>query len=460
MKRYLVIFLFLLSFSPWLPAQQLSSVPPTCKYNTVAHRLLQIEELAFKQTELDYGEMYGVLDSLIEKATEEIKTIQASSSLDQTHTSEREKAKQIFMAIDRALWEMDFILCIKTHYLHQALEKRRLPLDKSSLHFWSEAYAQPQESAMYFGASLNATAYPQTTLMSKEKKDKFLADPQTQYRLIDCDLAAYIYLAVGEVLDLPIYLVEVPGHFFVRYEFSDQTHLNWDNNSVREFSDDDYRNGLIPSAKKPFNPEEEVNNHYLVSLTREEAIALHTSFIVGGRMIQTNPDLALKVLGYVDEINPESQYADPLVAEGYNAYGYAKTLDGNNSEAIPYFSKALVRHPEHGRAYDNLGFAMIQNGSVEEGLICLEKAESCGNNLKAYSLRNYGVYYAALGKQRKAKKQYKKALKLSKDDPTDLLEFQFATLLLEKGKTKRAEKYLQIAADRGEKLALKRLKEL
>lgn len=459
MKRYLATFVFCFAFILGLPAQQLSSVPPTCKYNTVAHRLLQIEELAFMQANLDYREMYQVLDSVIDKASREIKIIQ-SQELDPSLASEKEMVPQIFEAIDRALWEMDFILCIKTHYLHQALGKRRLPLDKSKIHFWSEEYAQTQDSSLYFGASLNATAYPQVTLMSLEKKEKFLADPQSRYRLIDCDLTAYIYLAVGEVLDLPIHLVEVPGHFFVRYEFSDQSHFNWDNNSAREFTDDDYRNGLIPSAKKPFNREVEESNHYLESLTREEAIALHTSFIVGGRMIQANPDLALKVLGYVDEINPQSQYADPLVAEGYNTFGYAKTLDGNNSEAIPYFSKALERHPEHGRAHDNLGFAMILNGSIEEGRICLEKAASCGNNSKPYSLRNHGAYYAAIGKQRKAKKQYKKALKLSKDDPTDLLEFQFANLLLEKGKTRKAEKYLKIAADRGEKLALERLEEL
>ena len=47
------------------------------------------------------------------------------------------------------------------------------------------------------------------------------------FYVVDCDIASFIYLAVGEALHLPIALVEVPGHDFIRWTFHDGTHLNF-----------------------------------------------------------------------------------------------------------------------------------------------------------------------------------------------------------------------------------------
>lgn len=436
-------------------SRSLSTVPSFCKYNTVAHRLLQVEELAFADPNADYIGMYSALDSVIDKAVQKIQPLLAHNQL-----SGKESAQRILEAIDQSLWEMDFIVCIKTHFLQRALARRKLPLGKSRLHFWSREDARPGDSTVYFGASLNATAYPQVTLMSGDRKDEFLAAPQSHYRLIDCDLMAYLYLAIAEVLELPIYLVEVPGHFFVRYEYSDSDYLNWDNNSAKEYSDDDFRDGLTPSTSRQISKEDEEAYPYLQSLSGEEAMALHTSFIVGGRVIRSDPDLALQILDYVAEINPESDYAHPRIAQGYNSFGYARSLEGDFGASIPHFSSALEFQPEFGPAHDNLGFALIQTGDLEGGRACLEKAESCGTNYRSYSCRNWGSYYAAIGEKRKAKKQYRKALKLGKDEPVDLLEFEYARLLLDKGKGKKAQKYLEIAAERGEGLAIQKLNEL
>ena len=156
--------------------------------------------------------MYAVLDSVIDKAAQKITPLKQNKEL-----PEREVALSILKAIDSSLWEMDFIVCIKTHFLHQSLRKTQLPLNKSKLHFWSGQDTVSESGSNFYGASLNASAYPQVTLMSGPKKDEFLSEPQSSYHLIDCDLAAYIYLGVAEALDLPIYMVEVPGHFFVRY---------------------------------------------------------------------------------------------------------------------------------------------------------------------------------------------------------------------------------------------------
>ena len=45
----------------------------------------------------------------------------------------------------------------------------------------------------------------------------------------DCDVAGLVYLSAAERLGLPVYIVEVPGHNFVRWS-SSTLQLNWDTN--------------------------------------------------------------------------------------------------------------------------------------------------------------------------------------------------------------------------------------
>ena len=444
MKRASILFVWLHILALSNYGQDLSSGPGNWKYNTVAHRILQIEELAFQQSQVDYEEMYAVLDSLIDLAGEKIDLIQKEELPD------REKALGIMEAIDRSLWEMDFIICIKTSFLFQALRRTRLPQDKSKIVFYEETELRPGDSSVYYGASLNRTAYPQVTIMSAEKRAEFLKDSQRSYRLFDCDLGGYIYLGIGEALDLPIYLVEVPGHFFVRYEYGNGEYLNWDNNSAREYTNDDYRNGYCASSKKSFDRATEEECFYLRSLNRAEAIALHTSFIVRDRLVRGNPELARAILEYVAEINPTSTYAHPRLAEGYNTYGYTKTMLGEESAAVPFLKKAVGYAPGHGRALDNLGFALIRTGDSEGGKVYLDSALNSGTNLPAYSIRNLGAYHFASGKLGKAKRTYKKAIRLEKKEPVDLAEFLIGEVLLEKGRNRRAKKFLTISAGKGE----------
>ena len=454
MKRAFFLFSLMQLLALFIYGQDLSSGPSSWKYNTVAHRLLQVEELAFQQSGADYGGMYAVLDSVIDLAGDKISLIREEGLAD------REEALRIMEAIDRALWELDFIICIKTSFLSEALRRTRLPQDKSGIHFYEETEARPGDSSVYYGASLNRTAYPQVTLMSAEKKAEFLANPQRHYHLFDCDLGGYIYLGVGEALGLPIYLVEVPGHFFVRYEYGNGDYLNWDNNSAREYTNDDYRQGYCASSKKSFDQATEEECFYLRSLNRAEATALHTSFIVRDRLVRSNPDLALGILEYVGEINPASTYANPRLAEGYNTYGYTKTLLGQEKLAVSFFEKAIAYAPLHGRALDNLGFALIRTGDPEGGKAYLDSASFSGTNLPVYSLRNLGAYYFATGKIGKAKRTYKKAIRMEKKETVDLAEYLIAEVLLARGRERRAKKYLQISAERGEVRGKRRLEDL
>lgn len=59
-------------------------------------------------------------------------------------------------------------------------------------------------------------------------------------------------MSIGEVLNFPINMVEVPDYNFVRCEFEDKTYVNWDNNSGQTFTDDYFRKGLTPTSSSVF----------------------------------------------------------------------------------------------------------------------------------------------------------------------------------------------------------------
>ena len=46
--------------------------------------------------------------------------------------------------------------------------------------------------------------------------------------IFDCDTLATLYLAVGQILNLPIRAVAIPNHVFVRFYFEDGTYFNWE----------------------------------------------------------------------------------------------------------------------------------------------------------------------------------------------------------------------------------------
>ena len=55
-------------------------------------------------------------------------------------------------------------------------------------------------------------------------------EARSRIRRFDCDTGSFIYLSIAEELDLPLTLVEIPDHNFVRWRLPDGGHLDWDTN--------------------------------------------------------------------------------------------------------------------------------------------------------------------------------------------------------------------------------------
>ncbi|RAW02242.1 tetratricopeptide repeat protein [Pseudochryseolinea flava] len=149
---------------------------------------------------------------------------------------------------------------------------------------------------------------------------------------------------------------------------------------------------------------------------------------------------------------------DVMRADVFNNMGYYYMRKKNYAMGISNFRKALALGPEFGYANDNLGYALIVTGDLEEGKVYLDKAIASGNSDIAYTFRNLALYY-----------QRKKAFDLAEEffqksfgqhSSVDLLEFHYAEFLLEQGDTAKARTYFMKSADKAEHEATDRLHEL
>jgi len=112
------------------------------------------------------------------------------------------------------------------------------------------------------GDTLKARGYRFMALV--QHLSDVLNQPASLWMRADCDTQSLIYVAMGELLELPIYMVEVPGHNFIR--FDDGTHrLNWDANTRESIDDEDYAStwGVTDATRA----------YYLRSMSADEVLA-------------------------------------------------------------------------------------------------------------------------------------------------------------------------------------------
>lgn len=60
------------------------------------------------------------------------------------------------------------------------------------------------------------------------RQDYFRSLGKARCKLIDCDLYCFIYLGLAEMNNLPLSMIELPMHNFIRWNFHDGKHINWE----------------------------------------------------------------------------------------------------------------------------------------------------------------------------------------------------------------------------------------
>jgi tetratricopeptide (TPR) repeat protein len=149
---------------------------------------------------------------------------------------------------------------------------------------------------------------------------------------------------------------------------------------------------------------------------------------------------------------------DTMKADVYNNMGYYYSRRKDYNQAISNFRKALALGPEYGFANDNLGYALIITGDLDEGVSYLDKAMATGNNDIAYTFRNFALYHQRKGEPELAAEFFRKSV--GQNTPVDLLEYHYAEFLLEQGDIENAKSFLKKSAGKNEEEGISKLREL
>jgi hypothetical protein len=139
--------------------------------------------------------------------------------------------------------------------------------------------------------------------------------------------------------------------------------------------------------------------------------------------------------------------------------GYYHLRLNNYPESIQYFKQVIDIEPDFGYANDNLGYALIQLGELDEGKSWLDKAVQTQDNNMAYSLRNLALYHRAKGDRDLAEEYFQQAFEAA-TEPVDLLEYHYAEFLAQTGKEAESLVYLQVAVDKGEPEAIAKMNKI
>ena len=205
-----------------------ASNPIVAPQKTLADALL-----AFELEGADAPEAWQKLNSLIATAV-------AKFGHAQPQELEAAKAMRFFRAVDEALIEGNVIFppTGTVELLRDALERRQ-PTDREL------------RPALQNFANARRSLFIQFARAHKEPLYYF-----------DCDLAAIIYVSAAEQLGLPVFLVELPGHNFVRWQ-SPAVTINWDPNDGISKSDQHFAQvvGVTAEGRALFG--------YLENRTRE-----------------------------------------------------------------------------------------------------------------------------------------------------------------------------------------------
>lgn len=237
---------------------------------------------------------------------------------------------------------------------------------------------------------LTETCTPQ----NEGNKEKFIAD---------CDTLSFLYLGIAEALKLPLRLVSLPDHTFIRWHFPDGTALNWETTTASVWRDSAYRSWYNSTHSDPLPPEQELR-----SLERAEIFAivhynLGNAFTQKGRYDEA-------IANYTKTLTINPHYANAYYQRG-NAW-YAK---GDDDKAINDFTQIIAFNPRDVNAFLNRGSAWNNKGEYEKAINDFTKVLEL-NPHNADAFYNRGNAWYMKNDDDRALADFNRALDINPDD--------------------------------------------
>ncbi|MBW2997760.1 tetratricopeptide repeat protein [Candidatus Woesearchaeota archaeon] len=206
---------------------------------------------------------------------------------------------------------------------------------------------------------------------TRTESDVPLLSQALKAKTFDCDTGVFVYLALAEVMDIPLVAVREPGneigeeHIYLRWRFSKKEYLEWEplkgekkllSNRKRRINDFYIRNRFKGSVKTAIK-----NGVYLADLKPQEIIAMHYTFVGKAWREKGNLEKAVEHLDKAYSLNP----GDHVISTNR---GITYIKKGNFDAAIENFNAAIRSHPGYSQAYLNRGIAWFRKGDINKAI--------------------------------------------------------------------------------------------
>jgi tetratricopeptide (TPR) repeat protein len=310
---------------------------PARQFDTFAHWVLDVESGVHWVSPAKYE----VLDSIMQSARRRI----AYDPAIRNPRDERRQAMHILRTIDQTLTEHNVVYPpgdYDTTELRLGLSPQRF--DRGMLD-------------RVLRVALNA-----------RRRQHAKANANEPFYVLDCDTCSFVYLGIAEACGFGnrLHLVDLPDHMFVRWVFSDGSHVNWDTNDASVVDDREYAADYELSRKL------RRGRVYLSSLTRAEAMG-HVYFLRAGTYEnQGEIRKAIADMKRVRELVPQSTQAKSDLAWLYATSGDASAAELR--EALELASVAADMEPRCGDFWDTLAMVHAASGDFNKAVHCADKA--------------------------------------------------------------------------------------
>ena len=215
-----------------------------------------------------FDRRYELLDWIISNGVAKIESLQ----LDADYKA-RKEAIVTLETIDLALKESGVLICIPTVTMSEGLTTKRL----SEFNCKKYRYARNGQLRSFYG--------------------------------VDCDIGAFLYLSIGEVLQLPLSMMELPNHNFIRWQLNQIQHINWDNNSALIFNDDELQLGLSSTDGVTLTTRAERSSRFPLKMDEQEVVGYYCTIIADMLRKQGRYREAIVHYEKAIEIRPNSTFA-------------------------------------------------------------------------------------------------------------------------------------------------------
>ena len=268
-----------------------------------------------------------------------------------------------------------------------------------------------------------------------ENGDYLFANDLISYTT-DCDTRSFIFLAIADAMNWPVYGVHVPGHMFVRWDDGLQK-INFETTTREIVLDIDYLDAYIEVDLESIR-----NNVYMNNLSHDQIIG-SVEYNIGSaleeegdidsavmhfenalRFYPIMPELIFKltyiygpqkegVTDSIDLINTALGQAPSF----YSLFVLRSMIQDNmdlDKEAIYSAISAYVIAPKDANVLWNLGALLYTNGQLTDAIRFTEEALKYVDE-KYNIYLDLGIYYLLNNNDDQSDEYYKKAFKISKE---------------------------------------------